>query len=188
LGRRWLLRARRGRDVARRRTSHCSRRDLRILRGPSSIDRFHGSCLVDHALEQTPDREAEARRLGLDPGAPLVVEPDANNGGLGRRHDSLTVMLGVYIGGAEWWQPGGGRNGGPCSSAMLGEGCVRRMGPPALATITGPVGEFAERPQRLHQPDISQGGRTVHLSVNASELRVNRIGQPRSAHFDGCGG
>ena len=43
--------------------------------------------LVDHALEEAAHRHTETRRLGLDPGPPLVVEPDAYNGGLRRRHD-----------------------------------------------------------------------------------------------------
>ena len=52
---------------------------------------------------ETPRRAASASTQG----ATIVVEADANNGGLGRRHGQLTLTASVYISGAEWWQRGG---------------------------------------------------------------------------------
>ena len=79
-----------------------------ILRPCRGRLRFARARFVDHPLEQASHRDAEARRLCLDPGAPLVIEPDAYNGGLCRRHDPLTVTRGVYVGGrrmvaTRWW-------------------------------------------------------------------------------------
>ena len=55
--------------------------------GPGRLRSSPGARLVDHPLEQTAHRDTAALRLGLDPGAPVVVEPDADDGGLGGRHD-----------------------------------------------------------------------------------------------------
>ena len=88
-----------------------SRGILRARHGRLRFPGFLRARFVDHPLEQAPHRDTEARRLCLDPGAPLVIEPDAHNGGLCGRHDSLTVTRSVYNGGAEWWQPGGGWSG-----------------------------------------------------------------------------
>ncbi len=82
-----------------------------LLRHPPGVPRqtrFLGARFVDHPLEQAPHGDTEARRLCLDPGAPLVIEPDAYDGGLCGRHDPLTVTPGVYVGGrrmvaTRWW-------------------------------------------------------------------------------------
>ena len=100
-----------------------------ILRACRGRLRFARARFVDHPLEQAPHRDAEARRLCLDPGAPLVIEPDAYNGGLCRRHDPLTVTRGVYVGGrrmvATRWllvQARRGRGRGPLFAAPGGPG------------------------------------------------------------------
>jgi len=53
---------------------------------------------------------AETRRLGIDPGAPFVVEPDAYNGGLAGRHDSVNSNAGCLqerrrMVATRWWAP-----------------------------------------------------------------------------------
>src|ERR1700722_10713761 len=67
--------------------------------------------LVDHPLEETAHRDTEACRLGLDPGAPVVVEADAYNGGLGGRHGPVNSNPGRLhqrrrMVAARWWAPG----------------------------------------------------------------------------------
>ena len=72
--------------------------------GAVSVGRLTGTSPIDHAFEEAADGDAPSGSLGLDPGAPVVVEPDAEHGGLGRSHGPLTLTLRVYSTGAEWWQ------------------------------------------------------------------------------------
>jgi hypothetical protein len=62
---------------------------MRHLLGAISFGLLAGAGLIDHPFEKATNRNPEARRLGLDPGATLVVKPDTNNGGLGRCHDPV---------------------------------------------------------------------------------------------------
>jgi hypothetical protein len=76
--------------------------------GPTRFRRSPGAGLVDHPLEETAHRDAEACRLGLDPGASVVVEADAYNGGLGGRHDPVNSNPGCLhqrrrMVAARWW-------------------------------------------------------------------------------------
>ena len=123
-----------------------------ILRAGRDRLRFARARFVDHPLEQATHRDAEARRLFLDPGAPLVVEPDAYNGGLCRRHDQLTVTRGVYVGGrrmvaTRWWlvQARRGRGRGPLFAAR------------------GPWSAQNPSPPRAPRPRDHRGGRDATL-------------------------
>ena len=100
--------------------------------GPTRFRWSPAARLVDHPFEQTAHRDTEARRLGLDPGAPIVVEADADNGGLGGRHGPVNSNPGCLhqrrrMVATRWWAP---RRGSlpdwlrPASSADRGHGAA----------------------------------------------------------------
>jgi hypothetical protein len=122
-------------DLVDRRVEVPHRISCGIPRARNGRLRVPGARFVDHSLEEAAHRDTEARRLRLDPGAPLVVEPDAYNRGLCGRHDPLTVTRGVYSSGAEWWQPGGGWSGP--GRGGNGSRCRGRAIPVSGETVAG---------------------------------------------------
>ena len=106
--------------------------------GPGCLGSLPGTRLVDHPLEQTPHGDTPALCLGLDPGTPVVIEPDTDDGGLGGRHDLVNsnprcLQQRRRTVAGRWWTPsaaslrvGSGRSGGRARSYRSLAGPCRR--------------------------------------------------------------
>jgi hypothetical protein len=155
--------------------------------GAISFGLLAGAGLVDHPFEKATYRNPEARRLGLDPGATLVVEPDANNGGLGRRHDPVNsnpecLHQRAQNGGSQvvasaasdWpplpWSPHG--PDGACSQHPRGTASGPPEGRrPARADLRG----FS--PTGLLDPGTETPGRAAFLVIEVLTLRGQGVSE-----------